>query len=403
MAIPNYPYTFNFIKEESKVVKNSHLVYTVLVELLTKIPMYGFEFILASWLSMTQYAEWTGLVFIYRLAPYAHLGALSYFNKRYPFLLGGSHHRAARQVEFQVNQVINSLLFLILFMLAASFYLNELTPTLFMVFCGVFIMQIFTYAQAKLRNEKKFVAYAVGLILFSATQFFVAFFTVKQFGVFAAACSMFVAFLIPVLFYLWVTKINYHFTLPRLKNVIRVLKLGLPPFLLTVSSFIVQITDRAALLLVQDTKKLAFYGFFAIFFQIGILAVNSLGKVLGPYIFHLSGQNQQDKTLIVSLYTCYIIFALYLLSSIVILTLGDVIINYYFLTYSGSTLGVYNYNTIGMVISLPLAFYPQLMVAGKEFLIVRINFICAVINFITVYFLAHYFDGFLPILLDHGG
>ena len=55
------------------------LIVTVTIELLTKIPLYGFEFLLASWLVLNQYAEWVALGLIYRVAPYAHFGALSYY------------------------------------------------------------------------------------------------------------------------------------------------------------------------------------------------------------------------------------------------------------------------------------------------------------------------------------
>ncbi len=371
------------------------LIITVIVELLAKIPLYGFEFLLANWLVINQYAEWVVLGLIYRMAPYAHIGALSYFNKRYPRLLGGGNIAAAENVRRHTNLTINVVLLFIFFIALLLFELGHVNATTFMVICGVLMMQLFTYCQAKVRNDGNFFAYAIGLVIFSMIQLLVAYYTVKKYGVLAGALSTFIGYLTAVLYYFLILKVEYLYRLPKRRNFNRVIKLGWAPFLLTISSFIIQISDRAALICVDDNYKLAFYGFFSIFFQIGIVAVNSLGKVLGPYVFHLSGRKKLADTLSISLGSCYIIFVLYVCMSVVLIVYGDRLIHHYFVKFSGSFLGVYNYATIGVLISLTFAFYPQLMVAGREYIIIKINLFYSLISFIGVYLLAKHFTGFV--------
>lgn len=371
------------------------LIITVIVELFAKIPLYGFEFLLANWLVINQYAEWVVLGLIYRMAPYAHLGALSYFNKRYPLLLGGGNIVAAEKIRKHTNLTINVVVLFIFFLSLLLFEFGSVNGTTFMVICGVLMMQFFTYCQAKVRNDGDFFAYALGLVIFSILQLLVAYYTVQKYGVFAGALSTFVGYLMAVLYYLLVLKMDYLYALPKRQNFTRMIKLGSAPFLLTISSFIIQISDRAALICVDDKYKLAFYGFFSIFFQIGIVAVNSLGKVLGPYVFHLSGRKKLSDTLSISMSSCYIILVLYVCISVVLIMYGDRLIHHYFEKFSGSLLGVYNYATIGILLSLTFAFYPQLMVAGREYILIKINLVYFFISFVSVYLLAKIFTGFV--------
>ena len=368
---------------------------TVIVELLSKIPLYAFEFLLANWLVLNQYAEWVVFGLIYRIAPYVHLGALSYFNKRYPILLGAGTTIAAEKIRRHTNNIMNLVIVVIFGITLLMFLVGHLSATAFIVICGVLMMQLFTYCQAKLRNDGDFFAYAIGLIIFSMIQLLVAYYTVHKYGVFAGALSTFVGYFAAVFYYMVVLKIDYDYAIPKRRNFNRVIKLGFAPFLLTISSFIIQISDRAALVCVDDNYKLAFYGFFSIFFQIGIMAVNSLGKVLGPYVFHLSGRKTISDTLSISLGTCYIILAIYLIMCLLLFTSGNWFIQQYFLKFSGSMIGVYNYATIGILLSFTFAFYPQLMVAGREFTIIKINLIYFLIGFCGVYLLAKFFTGFL--------
>ena len=369
------------------------LIVTVTIELLTKIPLYGFEFLLASWLVLNQYAEWVALGLIYRVAPYAHFGALSYYNKRYPVLLGEGNVHAATRINRLTNSVINVLI-LIFFSIALLLLLfGYLSPTAFLVICGVLTMQVFTYCQAKIRNEGQFAGYAIGLIFFSIIQFAVAYFTVRKYGVFAGAMSTFLAYLVAVIYYIVFLKIDYLYLIPKRRNFNKVIKLGWAPFLLTISSFLTQISDRVALVCVDDDVKLAFYGFFALFFQIGIVAINSLGKVLGPYILHSGGRKKLSNTLSISVNTCYIILVLYMCMSVALLIRGDWLINTYFTKFTGGLLGVYNYATAGILMSLTLAFYPQLIVGCKEYTIIKINFFYCILSSVFIYFLAKYFIG----------
>lgn len=370
------------------------LFVTVMIELLAKVPLYAFEFLLASWLVLNDYAEWTALGLIYRMAPYAHLGALSYFNKRYPVVLGAGKKRAAEKIQRHTNRMFNGLI-LLFFGLSLLLYLFKVINTLtFVAIGGVLIIQIYTYCQALVRNEGEFFAYGVGLILFSMFQWVIAYFTVRHYGVLAAAFSTFLAYFIAVFYYLFILKMKYEFNLPKRENLKRVFRMGWAPFLLTISSFLVQISDRFALVCVDDDSKLAFYGFFALFFQIGIVVINAIGKVLSPYIFHLSGKKNLSDTLSISLNTCVIILALYLVMNIILLTAGDLLIDKYFPTFSGGLIGVYNYASIGILMSLTLAFYPQLIVASKELIIVKMNFVYFMLSFVIIYSLAKFSNGF---------
>lgn len=370
------------------------LIVTVIVELLAKIPLYVFEFLLASWLVLNDYAEWTALGLIYRMAPYAHLGALSYFNKRYPVILGAGKRAAAEKIQRHTNKIFNGL---VLFFLGVSlflFFLNVINTLTFIAICGVLSIQIYSYCQALVRNEGEFFAYGMGLILFSMFQLLIAYFTVQRYGVIAGAFSTFLGYSMAIFYYLFILRMKYEFYLPKRKNFNRVIKMGWPPFLLTVSSFLVQVSDRFALVCVDDDSKLAFYGFFALFFQIGIIAINAIGKVLSPYIFHLSGKNKRMDTLSISINTCKIILGLYVCMNIALLIGGRALIDTYFPTFTGGLIGVYNYASMGILMSLTLTFYPQLIIACKEHVIVKINFIYFILSFTIIYFLAKFSTGF---------
>lgn len=370
------------------------LILTVMIEFLTKVPLYAFEFLLASCLVLNDYAEWTALGLIYRSAPYMHLGALSYFNKRYPVLLGAGKKRAAEKIQQHTNHIFNALI-LSFFVLSFLLYVFKFISTLtFVAIGGVLMIQIYAYCQALIRNEGEFYAYAVGLILFSMFQWLIAYFTVQTYGVLAAAFSTFFAYFIAVFYYLFMLKLKYEFDLPKPENLKRVLRMGWAPFLLTISSFLVQISDRFALVCVNDDSKLAFYGFFALFFQIGIVMINAIGKVLSPYIFHLSGKKNVSDTLAVSLNTCSMVMVLYLLMSLVLWVGGHALIDRYFPMFSGGLIGVYNYASIGILMSLTLAFYPQLIVANQEWIVVKMNLFFFTSSFIVIYFLAKYSNGF---------
>lgn len=370
------------------------MMLTVIVELLAKIPLYAFEFLLASWLVLNDYAEWTALGLIYRTAPYAHLGALSYFNKRYPVALGAGKKVAAEKIQRHTNRIFNGLV-LFFFGFSLLLFLFKVINTLtFIAICGVLSIQIYSYCQALVRNEGAFFAYGMGLILFSIFQLFIAYFTVRRYGVLAGAFSTFLAYSMAVFYYLFILKMKYEFYLPKRKNFNRVFKMGWPPFLLTISSFLVQISDRVALVCVDDDSKLAFYGFFSLFFQIGIIAINAIGKVLSPYIFHLSGKSKLSDTLSISTNTCLIILGLYFCMNIAMLIGGGSFIDTYFPKFTGGLIGVYNYASMGILMSLTLTFYPQLIVAGREQVIVKINFSYFILSFSMIYFLAKFFTGF---------
>lgn len=381
-------------KNLSRIKLKRDLTITIMGELFTKIPLYGFEFLLASWLVINQYAEWAALGLIYRLAPYAHFGALSYFNKRYPVLLGKGNLPAAEQIKKHTNSIINVLILIAFVIFFLLFLLKCINTATFLVICGVLTMQIYTYCQAKLRNDGDFRGYTVGLFIFSLMQFVIAYFTVKKYGVLAGVLSTFLAYLAAVFYYVILLKMNYLYFIPRIKNVTRIIKLGWAPFLLTISSFLIQISDRLALVIVDDSNKLAFYGFFALFLQIGIVTVNSLGKVLGPYILHLSGRKELADTLTISLATCYLILAIYFCLCLTLFWQGDPLIDYFFTHFSGSLIGVYNYATIGILISLSIAFYPQLIAASQETRIIKMNLGYFCISFIVIYLLAKNFSGY---------
>ena len=103
--------------KENNVARN--LVVSLSGEFLSKIPLYLFEFLLASWLLVNEYAEWAVMILFVRMGPYLHLGALSYFNKCYPLLIG-----EGSQVQYLViketSGIINSL-FLIIFINSFGF------------------------------------------------------------------------------------------------------------------------------------------------------------------------------------------------------------------------------------------------------------------------------------------
>lgn len=363
-------------------------------ELLAKIPLYGFEFLLASWLVINQYAEWAALGLIYRMAPYAHLGGLSYFNKRYPLLLGKGQTLAAKNLHYHTSHAINAIILSIALLAFFLFFFQQFGLVVLLTVLTVLVMQIFTYCQAKLRNEGDFLAYTLGLLIFSLLQFCIAYFTVKKYGVLAGVLSTFFAYFFAVLYYLMIARVNYLFFLPKTKRLIRVLRLGWAPFLLTISAFLIQVSDRVALVLLNDKTKLAFYGFFALFLQLGIVMINALGKVLGPYIIFLSGKKRPEDTLFLSLSTCYAIILLYIFLSFFLRWQGENLLNHFFPSFTGSLLGVFIYATIGVLLSLSLAFYPQLMAASKEALIIKMNLGYFFLSTSIIYFLGRVFPGF---------
>jgi O-antigen/teichoic acid export membrane protein len=364
-------------------------------EALSKIPLYAFEFILASWLTLNDYAEWAALFLIFRFAPYCHLGALSYFNKRYPFLAGRELYFAKERVKLNTNLAINTVIIAIATFGLLFFISGYISAIQFFVICILIIMQMYTYCQSVVRNDGDFRAFTVGLLLFSFCQLLVALLLLDRFGILGATFSVFCGYLIAVIYYLFVVKVAYRLKLIRWRVLKRLLRVGFTPFLLTISAFLLQVSDRIALFFLDDIQKLAFYGFFALFMQLGIVIVNSAGKVLGPYILNLGGRKDVASTLYISIYNSYFIFIFYFLFSIGCYFLGDIILEAYFVNFTGSVIGVYNYATIGFMMAICMSFYPQLIVANKEFVVIVLNLCFSLILIVSIYYVAQAFSNYL--------
>ncbi|MGI1677497.1 MAG: hypothetical protein K6L75_02085 [Cellvibrionaceae bacterium] len=364
-------------------------------EFLSKFPLFGFEFLLAAKLSLYDYAFWSSLLLLYRFSPYLHFGVLSYFNKRYPLMLGRNRQESKKRIARQVNKSIN-LIALLIFILAILFlFLDIINFKHFIVIVTISFIQIYTYSQAVLRNEGEFLHFTIGLLLFSGFQFIFSLVMVDEIGIWGAILSVFFGYLVSILYYVKISNVDFNWGMIRLNDLIRITKLGLVPFLLTISAFFVQVSDRIALFIVDDTTLMASYGFFAIFLQLGIVMVNSIGKVMSPYIITKVGRDGASSTLSLCIYNVYIICFVYLIFFMGCYLYGDFFVNKFFQNFSGSILGVLNYGTVGFLLAIGLTFYPQLIAVNKEKTVIYLNFISSAFLVVAVYFGATLFKGYL--------
>ncbi len=369
------------------------LTFSLAGEFLSKFPLYGFEFVLASTLALHDYAKWTALLIFIRFAPYCHFGALSYFNKRYPFYNGKQLLKAKNRVSNQTNFAINSILLIMLGLALLSFFFSLISIDELLIILAVLLTQIYAFCQSKVRNNGDFASFSIGLLLFACVQFLASLVLVKNLNVLGGILSVFIGYIVAVSYYLFTTQCKYRFVLMPIKKLYKILKLGTTPFLLTISAFFIQIADRIALVFADNEKNLAFYGFFSIFMQLGIVIVNSTGKVLGPYILTKSSEKNVISTIKISVYNCYFIFGFYLCFSLFIYAFGNLFIDRYFSNFSGSILGLYNYAIVGFVLAIGLVFYPQLISVNREKYIIGLNVVFGLILLFSIYLTSKNIEG----------
>lgn len=372
-----------------------NLLVSLTGEAISKVPLYVFEFVLASLLVIDDYAQWAVLALFYRFSAYAHLGILSYLNKRYPLLLGRGYAVAKKNIVKNANASINLLLVCFLLVALVFFIFGYISILELIVFATLIVVQIYTFCQSMARNDGDFIAFVVGLLLFSCVQLIAALLLVEKYTVLGAVISVLIGYSTATLYYMFFSNVTYGFGLIKFNRFKRILKIGFTPFLLTVSVFVAQVADRISLVILDDKQQLAFYGFFALFMQLGIVIVNSVGKVIGPYIITLSGKKGVSSSISISVYNAYFIFIFYFIFSGGCYFFGDMVINEYFEKFQGGMLGVYNYATIGLIMAVCMGFYPQIVATSNESKVIKLNLVFSAILISTIYFVASRFDGYV--------
>ncbi|NGN98466.1 hypothetical protein G5S52_12650 [Grimontia sp. S25] len=351
---------------------------------------------MVSTLTVADYGKWTAVYFFVRLSPYLHFGALSYFNKRYPYTLG--KQISTKNVENFTKTSLKLIAYLILLVGSISVFFVEEPLYCFLLSLVATSMLLYTFYQSKFRCDGRFYYYTSGLILYAFSQLILAYILVSRYGIAGGLVSILLAYTFAVMFYYLIDrKVKRNWSDDRnplrIKRLRKVVTIGWPYFLLTISSFIVQSSDRIALILYGNDIKLAYYGFFFIFMQIGIIFINSVGKIIGPGIINLIGGGEIKNVDNIENRTLFSIMLMHFVLCIFWILFGDLIINSYFGKFNGSTPGAFSYYCIGIMSSISIIFYPKIVALNKERFLIGFNIIHSLFLTSILYIFLLYSDG----------
>lgn len=360
---------------DGKLEKALYVVFTA--EAITKLVALMFDVMLASLLAISDYAEWSALYMLVKLSPYFHFGALSYFNKRYPLVLGRRDHEKADVIFTWVGGIISYLAISIFFIFIFLFLLGFVSLRYFLLSSTVPLVLFFSLFQAKLRCDGRFLEYSIGSVMQSIFMLLLCFFLLDELGVEGILLSVALSYFVSNGYY-YSKEHSFFFFNCKWTVVKRVLFLGAPSLLVAVSSFFVQFSDRVALIVVGSDKQLAYYGFYFLFAQVSIVFVNTLGKVLGPYVVFLHGARKvssQSEANIGSVLEGNLkaVVMVACIFSVLVAIFFDDLASIYFTNYVDGRIGAICYVFVGANISLAMVIYPYLISLGKEYDLIIFN------------------------------
>lgn len=337
-------------------------------EFVAKALQFVFEFMLVRMLAQAELASWVVFSFVLRFSPYASFGCLSYLNKFYPLQSEDVVAQAEIKEKVQQNIFLISVFFFIASFVFAFIFLTSSESVHFDVAMSLFVMSLilqYTFFQSLLRNKFEFERYIAGLLLFCVAQLSAALILYKYFSFHGIYYGILLAYILTILYYWLATKSK--FTLALNQFYLDVIKSGLPPFLLTIVSFLFQSIDRIALIIYSNEAFLASYAVFFIFYQLGLILVNTAGKVISPFFLSQADEKKAD----------FMIFGFFLLFTVLyfiflccFLLWGGYFLEFFLPNYAHLFKEIFIYLVIGYLVAYSQIYFNELVKRSKEILVV---------------------------------
>ena len=368
-------------------------------EFLVKVLQFSFEILVVKFILVSSLPAWAIYSFILRFAPYCTFGSISYLNKFYPYYTANKDEELSRRCMDDTcsNVVIFSLLFFLIgiLLLAVSFfeYASESLTWYSLGFLSVSLVVYYTYLQSILRNTFNFAIYIYGFVMLSLVQILVLLLFIPTLTIYSVVFSVFSAYLLCNFYYVRKLK-QLGCSVFSLSFSLSAIKAGSAPFILSISIFLMQSSDRLALILTGDNDLLSGYVICFVFYQLGVVIVNTAGKVFSP--FFLASQDHDESTRYITLFARY--FSLVFFSVFVLY--------YLFAAQLSSLLGqgkdIYSkeigiYLAIGYFSSYSQIFFNKMIKLSKEGVGVTVSLFFSFLNAVAVYYFAVNGEVFLMI------
>lgn len=359
-------------------------------EFIVKVFQFSFEFLVVRYISKSSLSAWAIYSFILRFAPYCTFGSISYLNKFYPqYAANGDEELSCKCINNTCSNVVffTMIFFLIGLCLLVLYFFNRNAVSFIwyaLGFISISFIVYYTYLQSILRNTFNFTIYVYGFVLLSFVQVSVLFFFIPDLTIYNVVFSIFLAYLLCIFYYLRyllrfgcsVFSIGFSFS---------VIRSGLAPFILSMSIFLMQSSDRLALILIGNKDLLAGYVICFVFYQLGVVIVNTAGKVFSP--FFLASREHDESTRYITLFARYFSLVFFFI----------ILLYYFFSAQIPSLFGqgkdMYSkeigiYLSIGFFSSYSQIFFNKMIKLSKENDAITVSVIFSILNILVVYYFA---------------
>lgn len=344
-------------------------------------------FIIAS-LPADQIAIFLLFSFFIRFAPYSGFGTISYITK----VLPQAHEQSdQQQVVLNASRMVFLLaaiyfgVALLLFYISASGDISEIAQ-LAIAFLAISLILIMTMQQTVSRSLFAFPVYVVSQMLQAILALGLGLFLIPPFGINGLYTAVLMSYGGAIIVWwllspqkLWPSA-STSFTLSDLMLPLRA---GGWFFLLTISLFFIQSLDRFAVLQLGDVQAQTMFGVGFLFYQMGIIVINSIGKVAGPMI--ISGQSKFSERQSTNM-LCLFCLAAYFLVFLFYLAVSTAAADRIPIRFQAAQDVATYYLTSGFITALGLALVPELLKNNSEKLLLLIVgaiclFFCGIITF----------------------
>lgn len=141
------------------------------------------------------------------------------------------------------------------------------------------------------------------------------------------------------------------------------MKKGFPPFLLTIVAFLFQSIDRVTLIAYSNEGFLAYYAACFIFYQLGLIIVNTAGKVISPFFL---SQIDESKSNVIMLGFLIIFSTLYFVFLMFFLVFGEYFLNVLLSDYAHLYREIFIYMVVGYLVAYSQIYFNELVKRSKE-------------------------------------
>lgn len=375
-------------------------------DLVSKIILLFLDGLIIASLPEDQIAAFLLFSFFIRFAPYSGFGTISYITK----ILPQTHeHSEQQQVILNASRLVFLLaavylsVALFLFLLSASGDITE-AKQLAIAFLAISLILVMTMQQTVSRGLFEFPFYVVSQMLQAILALSLGLLLIPPFGLTGLYAAFLMSYGGAIMVWwllcrqkLWPST-SHSFTLSELMLPLRT---GGWFFLLTISLFFMQSLDRFAVLQLGDAHAQTMFGVGFLFYQMGIIVINSIGKVAGPMI--LSGKGKFSETQSSNM-LCLFCVAVYCLVLLFYLAFATVAADWVPMRFQAAQDIAIYYLTSGFITAFGLALVPQLLKRNGEKLLLLIVgtisvIVYAILTFRPKFFLMPQDFGVLSLLI----